>query len=191
MAKYKLVVSGWEIETSAHHITLEQYEKINNHKEKNEISTFHDMAFDFEDFIDGYYRYHGNLFNFSGAFAYDEQTYLGIVNESGEEIFGFVLGDINHVNSENGVYDAYPENTGHDCIIFAIDENKGYLYECEFESEEEPKIEDFTYSINYIDTPEREIDIIEDFYFKGQKLEKDFDRCDTSGKSSETDIYLK
>lgn len=191
MAKYKLIVSGWEIESSAHSISEEQYQKIVTYKDENDISTFHDMAFEFENFVDGYFRFNGNIFNFSGALAYEDDTYLSVVNEEGDEILNFVLGDINFDDSENEAYDADPENIDQECIIFACDENKGVIYQCEFESEDEPQIEDFTFSQNYINTPEREFDVVDDFFYKGQKLEKDFDCTDTSGKSSDTDIYLK
>lgn len=189
MAKYKLVVSGWEIEASAQSLTAEQYEQINNHKEENDISTFHDMMEEIENIVEGYSRFDGNVFNFSGAIAYGDDTYLSVTNEDGEEVLSFVLDEIDFDDSENKDYNADPESTGHGCIIFSCDENKGTMYECEFDSEEEPQMEDFSFTQNYINTPEREFEVVEDFFFKGQKLEKNRDCWDTRGKTSETNIY--
>lgn len=190
MAKYKLVVSGWEAEASAHAISHEQYDKIKKHKEDNGIHSFHDMMEEIENIVRDYSRFNGNLFSFSGAIAYEDETFLNVEDENGKVVLSFVLGDIDFVELENEPYGASLESLGNEYVIFALDENEGTLYQCEFESDEEPKIEDFTYSESYIDGPDTEMEVVEDFYFKGNKLEKDFDICDTSGKYSKTDIYL-
>ena len=196
MAKYKLILSGWELEASAHSITQEEYEEILLSKEENDYETFHDMMDELEYILEDYFRWDTNHFTISCAFLYENDTYFSVLDENDVEVLSFKLCDINHDSEkfeevEREEYDADPETCGHDYILFASDSNKGQIYGCEFESDEIPKIEDFDYLDNYINTPEGEIDILEEVYFKGEKLEKNFDYTDTRGKSSETDIFTK
>lgn len=196
MAKYKIILSGWEIEASAHSISQQDYEKIISYKEDNGIDTFHEMMDEFENLVEGYYRYDGNIFTVSRPFHYDDNTFFKVLDENDEEVLSFTLGEINHDYDkfdDLGIesYNADPEFSEHEYIIFACDENKGQIFGCDFESEDIPKIEDFDYSTTCIGTPEGEYDVLEDIYFKDQKLEKDFNYCDTRGKSSETHIFIK
>jgi hypothetical protein len=196
MAKYKLIVSGWEIETSAHSISEQEYEKIVSFKEDNNISTFHEMMDELENLVEGYYRYSGNIFNKTCLLSYENDTYFEVLDENDNEVLSFKLTDIDHDSEkfeemERETYNADPEYSEHNYIIFASDSSKGVLFGADFESDELPKIEDFDYLDNYIGTPEGDIDYIEDIYFKGEKLEKNYDFADSSGKSSETDIFIK
>lgn len=196
MAKYKLILSGWELEASAHSITKEEYLEIISCKEENDYNTYHDMLDELETILEDYFRWDGNIFTISCPFLYENDTYFSVLDENDVEVLSFKLCDINHDSEkfeevEREEYDADPETCGHDYILFASDSNKGQIYGCEFESDEIPKIEDFDYLDNYINTPEGEIDILEEVYFKGEKLEKNFDYTDTRGKSSETDIFVK
>lgn len=196
MAKYKLIISGWELEASAHSITQDEYEEILSSKEENGYETFHDMMDELEYILEDYFRWDGNIFSVSFPFLYENDTYFSVLDENGGKVLSFKLVDINHDSEkfesvEREEYDSDPETCGHDYVIFARDSSKGQIYCCEFESDEVPKIEDFDYLDNYINTPEGEMEILEEIYFKGQKLEKNFDESDTSGKSSETDIFTK
>lgn len=196
MAKYKLILSGWEIEASAHSITEEEHSKILAYKEENDIEDLHQMYDELENLVDGYYRYDGNIFTVTRPFHYDDNTYFLVMDENDQEVLSFTLGEINHDSDkfedlEIESYNADPQFSEHKIIIFACDESKGQLFGCEFESDELPKIEDFEYTTTYINTPDGEMDLIEDIYFKDQKMEKDFNYCDTRGKSSETSIFTE
>ena len=75
-------------------------------------------------------------------------------------------------------------------IMFIADENKGGIYEMLFDSDKEPKPEDFSVMGGGIDTPEGEWDFISRFFFKDKLLEID-DWLDNSGKSTTMEIYTQ
>jgi len=85
-------------------------------------------------------------------------------------------------------YDSFPNETEPRNVYLSVDENKGGLYYMEFDSEEIPKPEDFTYTTGSIETPNGDWDFIDKIFYKGEELEV-VDWLDNSGKSSTLEIF--
>jgi hypothetical protein len=75
-----------------------------------------------------------------------------------------------------------------DNVLLIVDENKGGLFECSFESDETPKASDFSLMGGTIETPEGDWDFISRVFFKDQELEAD-DYLDNRGKAATVEIY--
>ena len=202
MAKYRLEVYGWEMEAIGHSITNEQVESIQGLMEENEYDELWEVRSDVED--EGIIPdiYNPDLFHMSGPMD-NGMTHFIVRDESGNPVLTFDdkdCGDIyDNVGEDDFLEENYPyvgylaipeDMDGVDNVFIIIDENKGGIWEMEFESDETPKAEDFSYQSGSVDTPEGGWDFISRIFFKDQLLEVT-DHLDNRGKASTVEIYTK
>jgi hypothetical protein len=202
MANYKLQVYGWEMEAIAHSISDEQVERIQELMEENEYDELGEVRSELED--EGIIEdiYNPDLFHMSGPMD-NGMTHFVVLDELGNEVLKFEdkeCGDIyenvgdDDVIETNYPYQSYlaiPEDMDNVENVFIIfEENKGGIWEMEFESDETPTPNDFSYQSGSVDTPDGDWDFISKIFFKNRLLEVT-DHLDNRGKGATVEIYRK
>jgi len=192
MAKYKLNCYGWSLEAIGKSLTDEQVKKIEDLMKKAGYEELWEVRYDLEELLD-IDIWDGELFHVSKAF--DNGTmYFTVEDDMEKQVLSFDIDqtgelDENYYEENDYVgYDSFPNETEPRNVYLSVDENKGGLYYMEFESEEIPKPEDFTYTTGSIETPNGDWDFIDKIFYKGEELEV-VDWLDNSGKSSTLEIF--
>ncbi len=192
MAKYKLNCYGWSLEAIGKSLTDEQVKKIEDLMKKAGYEELWEVRYDLEELLD-IDIWDGELFHVSKAF--DNGTmYFTVEDDMEKQVLSFDIDqtgelDENYYEENDYVgYDSFPNETEPRNVYLSVDENKGGLYYMEFDSEEIPKPEDFTYTTGSIETPNGDWDFIDKIFYKGEELEI-VDWLDNSGKSSTLEIF--
>ena len=192
MAKYKLICYGWSLEAIGKSLTDEQVKKIEDLMKKAGYEELWEVRYDLEELLD-IDIWDGELFHVSKAF--DNGTmYFTVEDDMEKQVLSFDIDqtgelDENYYEENDYVgYDSFPNETEPRNVYLSVDENKGGLYYMEFDSEEIPKPEDFTYTTGSIETPNGDWDFIDKIFYKGEELEV-VDWLDNSGKSSTLEIF--
>ena len=192
MAKYKLNCYGWSLEAIGKSLTDEQVKKIEDLMKKAGYEELWEVRYDLEELLD-IDIWDGDLFHVSKAF--DNGTmYFTVEDDMEKQVLSFDIDqtgelDENYYEENEYVgYDSFPKEDEPRNVYLSVDENKGGLYYMEFESEEIPKPEDFTYTTGSIETPNGDWDFIDKIFYKGEELEV-VDWLDNSGKSSTLEIF--
>jgi len=192
MAKYKLNCYGWSLEAIGKSLTDEQVKKIEDLMKKAGYEELWEVRYDLEELLD-IDIWDGDLFHVSKAF--DNGTmYFTVEDDMEKQVLSFDIDqtgelDENYYEENDYVgYDSFPNETEPRNVYLSVDENKGGLYYMEFDSEEIPKPEDFTYTTGSIETPNGDWDFIDKIFYKGKELEI-VDWLDNSGKSSTLEIF--
>ena len=192
MAKYKLNCYGWSLEAIGKSLTDEQVKKIEDLMKKAGYEELWEVRYDLEELLD-IDIWDGDLFHVSKAF--DNGTmYFTVEDDMEKQVLSFDIDqtgelDENYYEENDYVgYVSFPNETEPRNVYLSVDENKGGLYYMEFDSEEIPKPEDFTYTTGSIETPNGDWDFIDKIFYKGEELEV-VDWLDNSGKSSTLEIF--
>lgn len=192
MSKYKLNCYGWSLEAIGKSLTDEQVKKIEDLMKKAGYEELWEVRYDLEELLD-IDIWDGELFHVSKAF--DNGTmYFTVEDDMEKQVLSFDIDqtgelDENYYEENDYVgYDSFPNETEPRNVYLSVDENKGGLYYMEFDSEEIPKPEDFTYTTGSIETPNGDWDFIDKIFYKGEELEV-VDWLDNSGKSSTLEIF--
>ena len=192
MAKYKLNCYGWSLEAIGKSLTDEQVKKIEDLMKKAGYEELWEVRYDLEELLD-IDIWDGDLFHVSKAF--DNGTmYFTVEDDMEKQVLSFDIDqtgelDENYYEENDYVgYDSFPNETEPRNVYLSVDENKGGLYYMEFDSEEIPKPEDFTYTTGSIETPNGDWDFIDKIFYKGEELEI-VDWLYNSGKSSTLEIF--
>jgi hypothetical protein len=192
MAKYKLNCYGWSLEAIGKSLTDEQVKKIEDLMKKAGYEELWEVRYDLEELLD-IDIWDGELFHVSKAF--DNGTmYFTVEDDMEKQVLSFDIDqtgelDENYYEENDYVgYVSFPNETEPRNVYLSVDENKGGLYYMEFDSEEIPKPEDFTYTTGSIETPNGDWDFIDKIFYKGEELEV-VDWLDNSGKSSTLEIF--
>jgi hypothetical protein len=192
MAKYKLNCYGWSLEAIGKILTDEQVKKIEALMKKAGYEELWEVRHDLDELLD-IEIWDGDLFQVSKAF--DNGTmYFTVEDDMEKEVLAFDIDetgelDENYYEENNYVgYDAFPKEDEPRNVYLSVDENKGGLYYMEFETDEVPSPNDFTYTTGSIETPNGDWDFIDKVFYKGEELEI-VDWLDNSGKSSTLEIF--
>lgn len=193
MAKYQLKVIGWELNASAHSLTNEQVEDIRNYQDENGYDDLSGMAFDLETVVEGYEPFSTNMWVLDKPMDNDALLFV-VTDEDDTEVCRFELNEMtDHYEIEDNYdstdYQGYPVEGEEENILLFLEEGKGVVCGYNFESEEVPTPEDFSYIPATIGTPEQDWDIIDKVFFKGGELEIDYDFQGTVGKALTVEIW--
>jgi hypothetical protein len=197
MAKYKLLVNGYGMDGSAHTLTDEEVQTILSFKEKEGYKTLDEMYVDLPEILEDYDHYMTNYWVTTTAFANDICHFV-LVNEKDEVIWDVKFADLDRT-MENFEYpenaddhlkeiDAYPHE-GKENILLVYETVKGTMFNLEIESEEEPKPTDFAVTVQSMETPEYEEELVSKVFFKGTELERNFDEEYFWGKSLTVELF--
>ena len=190
MGKYKLNCYGWSMEALGKSLTNEEVSKVEELMKENGSEFLWEVRSELEDLFD---IWDGDLVHISKPLDNDTM-HFDIVDEDGEEVSRFNIdefGDLDeeyYNNNDFVEYDTTPNGETIQNVYLSIDENKGGIYYMEFDSDEVPTPQDFTYTTGSILTPEGDWDFIDKIFFKGEELEIT-DWLDNSGKASTVEIY--
>ena len=197
--KYRVEFYGWEMDAQGYSLDDMQVEKVRDLMEENGVEELWEVRSEMADIgIDVWDE--GDLFRVSKPFYSD--TFWGkVFDEDGNvvlEIDYKYLGELyDHVGDDDDIEEKYPyENyialpeflDDTDNVLLIVDENKGGLFECSFESDELPKTSDFSLMGGTVDTPEGDWDFISRVFFKDKELEPE-DYLDNYGKAATLEIY--
>jgi len=195
MEKYKLMILGWELETSAHSLSQDQYQSVLDYMSENDIESLDEISDELENIIENYSRIDGNMFSFSRPLLSAGDAYLKILDDTNKELATINFRDVkkrgNFQDPPLTPYNAMPDSSGKDYILFTADNNKGVLFGAEIESIGIPSIHDFSYTENILLTPEGNIVFMETIFFKDDPIEENYDFSDIDGKSTETYLFAK
>jgi len=197
--KYTVEFYGWEMEAQGYSLDDMQVEQVRDLMEENGVDELWEVRSELEDIgIDVWDE--GDLFHISKPF-YNDSFWGQVKDEEGNvvlEIDYKDLGDMyDHIGDDDDIEELYPyenyialpeflDNT--DNVLLIVDENKGGLFECSFESDEVPTSKDFSLQGGTIETPDGDWDFISRVFFKDQELEVE-DYLDNRGKAATVEIY--
>ena len=197
MAKYKLLVNGYGMDGSAHTLTDEEVQAILSFKEKEGHNTLDEMYNALPEILEDYDHYMTNYWVLSTALANDSLHFV-LVDEKDEVIWDVKFADLDRA-MENFEYpedaddhaksiDAYPYE-GKENILLVYETVKGTMFNFEIESEEVPKPTDFAVTVQSMETPEYEEELVSKVFFKGTELERNFDEEYFWGKSLTVELF--
>ena len=197
MAKYKLLVNGYGLDGSAHTLTDEEVQTILSFKEKEGHKTLDEMYMDLPEILEDYDHYMTNYWVTTTTMANDSCHFV-LVNEKDEVIWDVKFEDLDRT-MENFEYpenaddhtkeiDAYPHE-GKENILLVYETVKGTMFNLEIESEEEPKPTDFAVTVQSMETPQYEEELVSKVFFKGTELERSFDEEFFRGKSLTVELF--
>lgn len=197
--KYKLEVYGWSMESIGHSLNDEQLEKVDILMRDNNSDELWEVRHLLEDeiIID---IWDPDMFHMSAPF-YNGSLFFKVVDENNNTIIEFEEKDLGDAYENVGDVDSiYPyesylasphyRNDGVENVLLIIDEQKGGIYEMEFESDEVPTPQQFSLMGGSIDTPEGEWDFVSKIFFKDTDLEIT-EWLDNRGKAATVEIYTK
>ena len=193
---YTVKVSGWELNGSAHSLTKEQVKQLKDYQEEMGIEDLNDIGFGLEDVIEDYYPFDTNMWVISKPFDIPNNTYFTVDNENDVTVLEFPLSKIEPRNEDNDPLFEYPEShqgypmeDNNEDILLFMEENKGLVCEFKFYSNEPPKLEDFTYVPNFVETPDGDWEYIETLYFKNKELEMSYEEQWVRGKALTVELW--
>ena len=193
---YTLKVSGWELNGSAHSLTDEQLKQLDEYQDEMGIDDLNEIGFGLEDVIEDYYPFDTNMWVTSKPFDIPDSTYINVENENGITVLEFKLSDIEpHGEDQDPLFEyptplqGFPLEDNNENILLFIEENKGLVCGYKFSSNEPPRIKDFTYIQNCIETPDGDMEFIETFCFKNRELEIDFEDQWVRGKALTVELW--
>jgi hypothetical protein len=193
--KYTLNCYGWQMEAIGKSLTDEQVSKIKEFMNENGYENLWEARFELDQLLD-IDIWDGELFHLSKAFDNGGMNFV-IEDEEGKDVLKFDIQDmlaldevIDDYYTHNRLeeYNAFPNENGNNNVLLMVDENKGGLYYMNFESDDVPTVEDFTFMTGSIVTPEGDYDYIDKIFFKTVELEIE-DYLDNSGKASTVELF--
>ena len=199
MAKYKLLVSGFGMEGTAHTITPEEVQKIKKFQEENGYDELYQMYSDFPEILDDFEFGLPNWWVASRPYVNDRLRFT-LWDEEENEVWSVEwreLGDLYELDEKYSlpedfeesteVLDAYPHE-GKENILCIIEDVKGTLNNYKIESDDAPEPKDFAFSSQSIESPIFDYEIVDKMFYKNHQLEKDYDDEWVMGKS--LDVYV-
>ena len=197
--KYRVEFYGWEMDAQGYSLDDMQVEQVRDLMEENGVDELWEVRSELEDIgIDVWDE--GDLFHISKPF-YNDTFWGKVFDEDGNEVLEIDykdLGDMyDHIGDDDDIEELYPyENyialpeflDDTDNVLLIVDENKGGLFECSFESDETPKASDFSLMGGTIETHEGDWDFISRVFFKDKELEPE-DWLGNRGKAATVEIY--
>jgi hypothetical protein len=197
--KYTVEFYGWEMDANGFSLNDTQVQQVRDLMEENDVEELWEIRSEMEDLgIDLWNE--GDLFHISRPF-YNDTFWGQVKDENGNVILEINykdLGDLyDHLGDDDDIDEKYPyENyiaipeflDGTDNVLLIVDENKGGLFECSFESDTVPTSSDFALMGGSIESPDGDWDFISRVFFKDQELEPE-DYLGNSGKAATVEIY--
>jgi len=200
MAKYSLLVNGTGFDGSAHVLKSEEVQKIRDFQEEAGYNALYEMYSDLPELLENYDHYDTNYWVTSTAMA-TPRLHFVLVDEEEKIVWDVKPEEFSEVNSETTGFkfpedaedhvkeiDAYPHE-GKENILLVYEETKGTMIDFVVESDEAPKPIDFSFTVQSLETPEYEIELVDKVFFKGTQLESVYEQENYTGKGLTVAIY--
>ena len=195
MKNYVLVITGWETNASGHKLTNEEVDIIETYKEENGVDDLSEVNYELEEILENYYPFDTNMWVIDKPAVNDRLHFLLFESDNMDKpILEFGYNDLGDHSSyeedfESKILNGHPIKDKEENILLWIEENKGWVCDFTFESEEEPKPSDFTVKEGFIETPDGDWDFIDEVYLKGEKLDMDYNHQSTDGKGLTVELW--
>jgi hypothetical protein len=200
MAKYSLLVNGTGFDGSAHVLKSEEVQKIRDFQEEAGYNALYEMYSDLPELLENYDHYDTNYWVTSTAMA-TPRLHFVLVDEEEKIVWDVKPEEFSEVNSETTGFkfpedaedhvkeiDAYPHE-GKENILLVYEETKGTMIDFVVESDEAPKPIDFSFTVQSLETPEYEIELVDKVFFKGTQLESVYEQENYTGKGLTVAIF--
>lgn len=200
MAKYSLLVNGTGFDGSAHTLTSEEVQKIKDVQKQKEYHGLDEMYSDLPEILENYDHYDTNYWVTSTA-MWTPRLHFVLVDENEEVVWDVKPEEFSAVNDETIGFtfpedaedsskeiDAYPHE-GKENILLVYEETKGTMVDFVVECDEVPKPIDFSFTIQSLETPEYEIELVDKVFFKGSQLEPVYEQENYTGKGLTVEIF--
>jgi hypothetical protein len=197
MVKYKLLVNGFGLDGGAHTLTNEEVQTILTFKEKEGYDKLDKMYMDLPEILEDYDHYMTNYWVTTTAIASESLHFL-LVGENDEVIWDVKLKELDYlmdkfeypesVDDHVKEIDAYPHE-GKENILLVYETIKGTMFGFDIESDEEPKPTDFAVTIQSMETPNYEEELVSKVFFKGQEMERNYDEETYRGKNLTVELF--
>jgi hypothetical protein len=200
MAKYSLLVNGTGFDGSAHTLTSEEVQKIKDVQKQKEYDSLDEMYSDLPEILEDYDHYDTNYWVTSTA-MWTPRLHFVLVDENEEVVWDVKPEELSAVNDETIGFtfpedaedsskeiDAYPHE-GKENILLVYEETKGTMVDFVVECNEVPKPIDFSFTIQSLETPEYEIELVDKVFFKGSQLEPVYEQENYTGKGLTVEIF--
>jgi hypothetical protein len=197
MDKYSLLVNGTGFDGSAHVLTSEEVQKIRDFQVEAGYDSLGELYSDLPELLDGYDHYDTNYWVRSTAMA-TPRLHFVLVDDDEKIVWDVKPEELSGVNDETIGFkfpedhikeiDAYPHE-GKENILLVYEETKGTMIDFVVESDEVPKPIDFSFTIQSLETPEYELELVDKVFFKGNQLEPVYEQENYSGKGLTIEIF--
>lgn len=200
MVKYSLLVNGTGFDGSAHVLTSEEVQKIRDFQVEAGYDSLGELYSDLPELLDGYDHYDTNYWVRSTAMA-TPRLHFVLVDDDEKIVWDVKPEELSDVNDETIGFkfpedaedhikeiDAYPHE-GKENILLVYEETKGTMIDFVVESDEVPKPSDFSFTIQSLETPEYELELVDKVFFKGNQLEPVYEQENYSGKGLTIEIF--
>jgi hypothetical protein len=183
------------LNASGHQLTNEEVEKLKNHMSENGIDDLSSMGFDIEEVLN-YDIFDANMWVMDKPLWNGTPHFMVFKSDDMEnrvlEFEEKEMSDHYEVdeNADYGdTFNGFPIEGEEENIILWLEENKGWICDFEFESDEIPTAKDFSMVGGCIETPNGDWDFIDKMYFKGKELQMDFNHQETRGKALTIELW--
>ena len=198
MTNYKLLIYGYGIDGSAHVLTSEEVQKIRDFQKEAGYDSLVDLYSELPMLLEGYDHYDTNYWVASTPIA-TPSFRLVLLDENDEVLWEAKMEELSKTFMDDFEYpedaddhskliDAFPYDEKPN-ILLVYEEVKGTLVDFTIESEEQPKPLDFAVTIQSMETPKYELELVDKVFFKGSQLEREYDKEHYWGKGMNVELF--
>lgn len=198
MTNYKLLIYGFGIDGSAHVLTSEEVQKIRDFQQESGYDSLVDLYTELPMLLEGYDHYDTNYWVASTPIA-TPSFRLVLLDENDEVLWEAKMEELSKTFMDDFEYpedaddhskliDAFPYDEKPN-ILLVYEEVKGTLVDFTIESEEQPKPLDFAVTVQSMETPEYELELVDKVFFKGSQLERQYDKEHYWGKGLNVELF--
>jgi hypothetical protein len=200
MTQYKLILGGYGFDGSAHVLTDVEVQKLEDTVQEKGYDSLDDLYSELPELLDKYDYVETNYWATITALASDnlvfylydqdenliwEATYEELTPTFDEDC-GFVFPE--DADDYSKEIDAYPHE-GKENILMVYEIVKGTLISFLVDSEEQPKPSDFSCTVQSLETPRDDYELVDKLFFKGVQLESDGENEDYWSKGLNVVLY--
>lgn len=186
MAQYKLILGGYGFDGSAHVLTDAEVQKLRDSVEQKGYNSLDDLYSELTELLENYDYYETNYWSTQTALASDNLIFClydqdeNVIWEAKfeeltptfDEDCGFIFPE--DADDYSKEIDAYPHE-GKENLLLVYEIIKGTLLGFIIESEEQPKPSDFSCTVQSLETPNDDYELVDKMFFKGTQLERDYE----------------
>ena len=199
MAQYKLILGGYGFDGSAHVLTDAEVQKLRDFVQEKEYELLSELYSELPELLENYDYYETNYWSTQTALASDNLVFY-LYDQDGnlmweakfEELTPTFDEDCGFVFPENAddyskEIDAYPHE-GKENLLLVYEIVKGTLLGFLIDSEEQPKPSDFSCTVQSLEFPDDEYELVDKMFFKGAQLERHYEDEDYWSKGHHIEI---
>ena len=177
MKKYTLTVGGLELLASGHSLKSSEVKTLQDFQKEKKINDLYEIGIGLGDVIKGYDPTKTNMWRTQRVSKND--SILFNISDGDKFKLSFTLSDVKPQPKKNvTILNSTPKKGKEENILLWINEGKGNVYECVFESAVEPKVSDFTFGEGKIAAPDGNWEYLDTVYYKGKELTADYTKND-------------